>query len=94
MIVTRQVSSLEMNFLTDVVSVNFVRDLIDWTCTDGCLSQLTSPDQGVYLIGELVAAIGEDALQMPGCNCKRLHGLKNNGQSSMCGLAFGILAHV
>jgi len=46
-----EVSSLEMNFLTDVVSVNFVRDLIDWTCTDGCLSQLTSPDQGVYLIG-------------------------------------------
>ena len=47
-----QVSSLEMNFLTDVVSVSFVRDLIDWSSTHACLSRLTSPSRGVYLVGE------------------------------------------
>ena len=46
-----QTSGLEMQFLSDVVSVAFVRDLISWTATDAVLSQLTSPTQGVFLCG-------------------------------------------
>lgn len=47
-----QAGGLEMTFLSDVVSVAFLRDLITWTTTDAVLSQLTSPAQGVYLCGE------------------------------------------
>lgn len=48
-----QSAGVEMTFLSDVVSVAFVRDLITWTTTDAILSQLTSPvDLGVYLCGE------------------------------------------
>lgn len=60
-----------MTFLSDVVSVAFLRDLITWTTTDAVLSQLTSPDQGVYLCGGF--ACRSSALQyggaMPGRCC-------------------------
>lgn len=44
-------AGVEMTFLSDVVSVALVRDLITWTTTDAILSQLTSPELGVYLCG-------------------------------------------
>jgi hypothetical protein len=42
---------VELTFLSDVVSVAFVRDLITWTTSDAILSQLTDPAIGVYLCG-------------------------------------------
>jgi hypothetical protein len=51
--VHRQVQSagLDMTFLSDVVSVAFVSDLITWSTRDAILSQLTDPAMGVYLCG-------------------------------------------
>ena len=46
-----QSAGLDMSFLSDVVSVAFVSDLITWTTSDAILSQLTDPAMGVYLCG-------------------------------------------
>lgn len=46
-----QVPSFDMKFLTDDVSVSFVRDLIDWSTTHAVLTQLVDPNEGVFLVG-------------------------------------------
>ena len=46
-----QSAGVEMTFLSDVVSVAFVSDLITWSTRDSILSQLTDPAMGVYLCG-------------------------------------------
>jgi hypothetical protein len=46
-----QSAGVEMTFLSDVVSVAFVSDLITWSTRDAILSQLTDPAMGVYLCG-------------------------------------------
>lgn len=46
-----QSAGLDMTFLSDVVSVAFVSDLITWSSSDAVLSQLTDPAMGVYLCG-------------------------------------------